>query len=91
MKQNLTLTKVQEISRNEETAIRQASIIKHKKLKDPVNKLSKTFYKGKDTPSDRKYFKFRDNFHEGHLQNCKAEGKICNKYVKKGNLSVVFK
>ena len=43
--QNLTLTKLQEIFRNE-TANRQASDIELEKLNGPVNRLSKTFYKG---------------------------------------------
>ena len=47
--QNLTLTKLQEIFRNEETANTQTSDIELEKLKGPVNRLSKTFYKGSCT------------------------------------------
>ena len=84
--QNLILTKLQEISRNEEAANWQASDVEHEKLKDPVNKLSKPFYKGKDAHSDKKCFKCGDNFHKGHLKNCKAEGKTCCKCGKTGHL-----
>ena len=57
-----------------------------KKLKDPVNKLCKTFYKGNDVHSNKKCFKCGDNIHRGHLKNSKAERKTCYECGKKGHL-----
>lgn len=47
--QNLTLTELQEI-----LEMRRLQI--DKKLNDPIKMLSKTFYKGKGAPSDKKKF-----------------------------------
>ena len=69
------MTKLQQISRNEETANRQASNIEHEELNDPVSKVSKIFCKGKDAGSNMKSSKRRDDFHKGHLKNSKAERK----------------
>ena len=62
-----------------------------KKLNDPVKMLSKTFYKGKGVPSDKKSFKYGDNFHKGHLKNCEAEGRTSYNCGKKRHLSTVCK